>query len=464
MSIDSTQLLPNELLGDCIGRTDITTVLCASRVCARWRTIAHDSPIFWRSIKLSAASNSALSLFHARITYTDCPGIAVQISLPFQPKNLYQATHERAVTAAAMIQSELENNLGRIASLLISAPQLDMRIIAPALAIRVDILERLVLRIPPIPGGAGDTALVWDARWVHTCAPRLRFLVLENIGLPLKPPGRWFTAATTVKIFYTKHCIATIPVDVFDRFPSCQDIEIDARPLARLRLGHPSRTAPPRAQPYSSVALSAVTASLLPLIPHASSTPTIDVLFTGGFDMNTLIGQLSDPLECSLHYDRSASGVSVAFTEKAFSSTTRRVRTARLPGKAVVDPNSTLLLALTESAMPRVVKLKINLVDLEILRRTGSISNVKMLAIYVAPAASPSDWAVKGLVAGWARGALPLLERIMLRSTPPGLALPEPELVRTLLNRLKCNPSRFAGSEWGPRIVLFGFAPPPSAL
>jgi len=181
--------------------------------------------------------------------------------------------------------------------------------------------------------------------------------------------------------------------------------------------------------------------------------------------MNTLIGQLSDPLECSLYYDRSASGLSVVFTERAFSSTSRRMRTARLPGRAVVDPNSTLLFALTESAMPRVVKLKINLVNLEILRRIGSIfSNVKMLAMDVAGTASPSDWAVKGLAAGWARGAIPLLERIMLRSSPPGLSQPEPEFVRMLLNRLKGNPSRFAGSEWGPRIVLSGFAPPPSEL
>lgn len=461
MSVDPTKLLPNELLSNCIAHANIATVLCASHVCARWRVIARASPAFWRTIRLAATSNNALDFFRARITYTSSPGIEVQILIPARPRHLAREARIQADVAVVAIRVELEKNLDRIASLLISSPKPDMRIIAVSLAGRADILSRLILRIPQATSKTGDTALIWEVQWVPMHAPQLRLLVLENIGLPLGLPSRWFTAASTVKIFYTQHITATIPKDIFHRFPFCQNIKIEGRTLSRLRLASPSSTAPQRDRPYNLITLStdAVVTSMLPLIPYGSSTQVIDVYFSGGYDMNTLVAHLDDPLKCSLHYDQSVPAVCVVFTADVLGSKQERMRVANLPGRAMLDPESTLLLKLMENIMPRVARLKVDLPNLAILCRIGPMYNVRMLAIDVKKEASSSDWSAVGLVAGWARTALPDLDEIVIRSRPQGLPLPCAELVQMLLNRLKGDSGPGEVNDWPQRIEMSGFAP-----
>ena len=468
MPVDPTQLLPNELLGDCMGHMGIESVLRATHVCARWRAIARASPVFWRTIRLAATSTSALNLFRARITYTDSPGISVYISIPVQPSDLPRDARSRIAIASATIRLELEKHLRRIASLLISAPKADMLIIALSLGGRADILTRLILLVPPTTDEAGDTAMPWHVQGVPKHAPQLRSLVLQNIGIPMRSPARWFNTAKIVKIIYSRRCIATIPADIFNRFPSCQEIEIEGRPLARLVVGYPTQIAPPRDRPYDVVTLAAglAAAKLLPLIPHASATPVIDVYFTGRYDMNTLVAHLEDPLECSLYHDRSTPGVFVVFTATVPGSTKQRVRVANLPAIAMLDPELTLLFQLTEMAMPRVAKVKVELPDISILTKVGLMSNVRFLAIHVDKATSASDWAAETLAVGWARHALPALERIALRSSPPGLPRPSPEQVEMLCKRLKGTPGSEADSEeaeidWTPEVAVVGFAPPP---
>ena len=242
MYVDPTQLLPNELLAECLGCADIETVLCASHVCVRWRAMARASPIFWRTIRLAATSNTALDFFRARITHTDTPGISIQISMPVPS----QGVRHRLALASVTIRFELEKHLRRIASLSIAAPRPDMRFIATALANQADILARLFLRIPPDEDTTEDKALMYDIQWVPMHAPQLHVIGLLNISVPLKAPIRWFTAATTVKLIYNRHCTVKMPTDIFHRFTSCQDIEIKVHPLARLSLEYPDHTIQPR--------------------------------------------------------------------------------------------------------------------------------------------------------------------------------------------------------------------------
>jgi len=213
-------------------------------------------------------------------------------------------------------------------------------------------------------------------------------------------------------------------------------------------------------RPYNLITLATgvATADLIELIPHASITPVIDFCFSGGYDMNPLVAHLDGPLICGLQYDRSASAVYAVFKTSASGLSSKFIRIANLPAKTVLDPTSTLLFSLTENVMPRVAKLKVDLQDLALLCRIASISNVKMLAIDVHEAASPSDWAAEGLAAGWARAALPALDAIILSSRPPGLPRPLEGSVRRLMNQLRGDFVPKDGDQWLPRFGMYGFA------
>ncbi|KAH7102301.1 hypothetical protein BKA62DRAFT_604553, partial [Auriculariales sp. MPI-PUGE-AT-0066] len=75
----SVTALPNELLAVIIDRLDINQLNLAARVCALWRTIAWGSATFWRDIRLTAFSPTALDFFQTRISCSSLPGLNVAI-------------------------------------------------------------------------------------------------------------------------------------------------------------------------------------------------------------------------------------------------------------------------------------------------------------------------------------------------------------------------------------------------
>ncbi|EJD46390.1 hypothetical protein AURDEDRAFT_113699 [Auricularia subglabra TFB-10046 SS5] len=190
---------------------DISHILRASHVCAKWNAVARAQPAFWRDIRLAALSTSALDFFQARLDHPGPRPVSVTLDLEEQPL----CGRLRSVVFPAITR-----NLGRVALLRLLLHQDTASALMEALSRPAPLLKILSLRF--YHGRADEPVVLSSDLFANSCE-LLREVSIYDALLPSTPIPA-FKAVDTLFFEFTRPIV--FPFELFDHFPELRTLVV----------------------------------------------------------------------------------------------------------------------------------------------------------------------------------------------------------------------------------------------
>ncbi|EJD46271.1 hypothetical protein AURDEDRAFT_124069 [Auricularia subglabra TFB-10046 SS5] len=209
LPIDHTLALPPELFADVLAGFTFEQLLPVLAVCARWRQIALDQPVYWASVELKSPTESAANLFLTRLSRSKG-----------RPLKLFIDLAETTGGFSAMIMPGVLNHLRHITSLDISLPAATVGLLLQTLVVEAPLLSSIRVSASyetgtPLPGLPAN---LFDGR-----SPGLRSVALRNVIIRGKLLIPAFKTVSQVELSFRPDQ-SPLPT-VFNLFPAMTCLE-----------------------------------------------------------------------------------------------------------------------------------------------------------------------------------------------------------------------------------------------
>ncbi|EJD46364.1 hypothetical protein AURDEDRAFT_164595 [Auricularia subglabra TFB-10046 SS5] len=206
---DPSRQLPVELIFLVLDSLDLSQLVQASHLCRTWRALALDHPTFWRMIRLSASSASALEFFQARLDQAGSRHVYVDIHL----ENCELYGHLRSAVLPAVARS-----LSHMHQLALNVPHAVSPTLIEVLSRPAPVLEALSVACFHCPD---EPLAILPSDLFSGSAPRLRTLIIRNLSLPY----RRIAALSEVEEFgYAIDRRALFPASIFTHCPRLREL------------------------------------------------------------------------------------------------------------------------------------------------------------------------------------------------------------------------------------------------